>query len=69
MADKALVPILVHATWAKHATWTLDDSRFVKSLRQAFPAIQRVERVKWTGANSFEARRNASKEIVQKAGG
>jgi hypothetical protein len=65
MAHEALVLILVHGTWAPKAPWTLDGSRFVKSLREAFPDIQRVKSLEWTGANSFKARWNASKQIAE----
>jgi Putative serine esterase (DUF676) len=60
--------LLVHGTWAQHATWCKEDSTFVQNLkwsdqhegnRAAIDQIL-VESLEWSGENSHQARIDAA---------
>jgi pimeloyl-ACP methyl ester carboxylesterase len=64
MIEEPLTLVLVHGTWAENAPWTQETSPLVLALRKEFRSIQKVERIDWSGKNSFKARLDARDKIT-----
>ncbi len=55
-----LVVTLLHGTFAKNATWVDDSGSIAVALKARFGDSVGIERLRWSGANSFEGRREAT---------
>ena len=64
MIEEPLRLILVHGTWARNAPWTQETSPIVIALKREFESIKSVERIDWSGSNSFAARFDARETLV-----
>lgn len=64
MSDKLLF-LLIHGTWAPKSKWSYPTSPLGMALDANFKNCQ-VDRVQWSGANSFSARLDAAKEIERR---
>ena len=58
MADLTIT--LLHGTFAKNATWVDDDGSIARALKGRFGDRVAIERLRWSGANSYEGRREAT---------
>jgi hypothetical protein len=54
--------LLVHGTFASEAMW--ESSPLVLAMKNAIPNVTEVKAIKWSGANTFRARFEASKTII-----
>lgn len=60
-----LVVTLVHGTFARKATWVNPDGTIAKALKARFGDAVTINSVRWSGGNTFGARRDAT-ELLQK---
>lgn len=58
------VVTLVHGTWASGTTWIRENSSMCRELKALLPSPVIVEPFRWSGRNSFSARRKATGELV-----
>jgi pimeloyl-ACP methyl ester carboxylesterase len=56
--------VLIHGTFARGASWTGEDSRLTKALREGYPS-SKILRFMWTGTNSHSARLSAADELCR----
>ena len=56
--------LLIHGTWAPKAKWSYPKSLLGESLKKQFDGCQ-IQRISWSGANTFDARIDAAKKITQ----
>jgi pimeloyl-ACP methyl ester carboxylesterase len=59
-----VVVTLVHGTWAQNAAWTQSDSELCRHLKQKFGDNILFHSHRWSGGNSFRARRAASRALA-----
>lgn len=63
MSTPKNIVILIHGTWGLNSPWTLEGSALRRVLRETF-GEECIERFRWSGWNSHQARLKASKRLA-----
>ena len=61
--DPAINLVLVHGTFSPNAPWTKQDSDLCRSLRSTLQGEVNIHAVRWSGLNSYSARRRAATKL------